>query len=159
MKILLDSNILLRLSQPGHPHEAESVESADLLQHHHVCVVVPQTIYEYWVVATRPTEVNGLGFDPAFAAEERDRFLELFPLLRDERSVYELWRQLVEDYHIKGVRAHDARYVAALKRHRMSHLLSFNERHFRTFEEVVVLTPSQVVAQARANQRFVQELD
>ena len=32
--------------------------------------VVPQALYEFWVVATRPTTVNGLGFTVARAVAE-----------------------------------------------------------------------------------------
>jgi predicted nucleic acid-binding protein len=158
MNILLDSNILLRLSQPGHPHEGDTTAAVDLIQRRHNCVIVPQTIYEYWVVATRPVEANGLGFDPEFAAEERDQFLQLFQLLRDERAVYEHWRTLVDDHEVRGVRAHDVRYVAALKRHGIGCLLTYNERHFRGFSDITILTPPKLLAAHRADPGFVERL-
>ncbi len=158
MNVLLDSNILLRLSQPGHPHEQATTASVDLLQQHHHCVIVPQTIYEYWVVATRPIDVNGLGLTSTFAAAERDRFLELFKLLRDERSIYEHWLHVVDSYQTIGVKAHDARYVAAMKRHGITHLLTFNDRDFQKYDNITVFTPTQIVNRQQANPTFLQSL-
>jgi predicted nucleic acid-binding protein len=158
MRILLDSNVLLRLSLPNHPHSADAANAVELLQSRHQCVISPQAIYEFWVVATRPTDVNGLGYSPELAARERDWFLQLFNLLRDERAVYERWQELVDSYQIKGVRAHDVRYVAALQRHAITHFLTFNARDFRHFSGVVVLTPQQVITQQAANPAFIETL-
>jgi len=156
MNVLLDSNILLRLSQPGHPHEQVTTAAVDLLQQHHRCVIVPQTIYEYWVVTTRPTDVNGLGFDPQSAARERDRFLELFRLLRDERSIYEHWISLMDSYQTIGVKAHDARYVAAMMRHDVTHLLTFNDRDFQKYKNITAFTPTKIMSEHQANPAFLQ---
>lgn len=144
-------------SLPARPSARQSTTVAvDLLQRHHSCVVIPQTVYEYWVVATRSLDSNGLGFAPAFAALERDRFLELFNLLRDERSIFEQWVSLMDDYQVKGIKAHDARYVAAMKRHGMTHLLTFNDRDFRRYDSITVYTPVQIVDEHQANPTFLQ---
>jgi predicted nucleic acid-binding protein len=144
--ILLDANVLLRLSQPGHWHEPVAVAAVRSLHRSHRLVLVPQAIYEYWVVATRPIDVNGLGFDTNFAAQERDRFLSLFRLLRDERAVFELWMDLVALNDVRGPRAHDTRYVAAMQRHSLTHLLTFNDRDFQRYKGITALNPLQVAA-------------
>ena len=70
MRILLDSNVLLRAVEPAHPHFRASVDSRELLHSQgHELLVVPQVLYEFWVVATRPKENNGL----AMTSEEADR--------------------------------------------------------------------------------------
>jgi hypothetical protein len=51
-------------------------------------VIVPQNIYEYWVVATRPIANNGLGFSAKHTESTVDAFLETFSLLRDERGIF-----------------------------------------------------------------------
>ncbi|MCG8586525.1 MAG: type II toxin-antitoxin system VapC family toxin [Pirellulales bacterium] len=158
MNVLLDSNILLRLSQPGHPHEEDTTSAVDLLQQYHNCVMVPQTIDEFWVVATRPVDAKGLGFETDFAVEQRDRFLQLFPLLRDERAIYEQWSKLVDDHEVKGVKAHDARYVAALQRHGLTHLLTYNDRDFRSFDGITVFTPPEIVAKQQSDSSFLEGL-
>lgn len=54
MRILLDTNILLRSVEPRHAHHQVSVEAIDLLrQRGHEMVVVPQVLYEFWSVSTR----------------------------------------------------------------------------------------------------------
>lgn len=74
MKILADANLLLRSAQPEHPqHEVARNALSQLHSHGHELVIVPQVIYEFWVVATRPVEVNGLGFP----AEQRKPRLPL----------------------------------------------------------------------------------
>ncbi len=57
MRILLDTNVLLRIADKSHVMHQEAVDAVELLDERgHECVIVPQVIYEYWVVATRPLE-------------------------------------------------------------------------------------------------------
>ncbi|MEZ6101653.1 MAG: type II toxin-antitoxin system VapC family toxin [Pirellulaceae bacterium] len=142
MKILLDSNILLRLSEPGHPHHvlaSEAIQS--LADQQHLMCVVPQNLYEYWVVATRPPADNGLGFTVEQAEQELAQICSLFSLHRDERTVLEHWRRLVVDHAVRGRKSHDARLVAAMQRHGMSHILTFNTSDFAAYPTIVVIEP------------------
>lgn len=62
MAYLLDTNILLRIAQPGHPMHQEARKSVQtLLRRKEAVHIVPQVICEFWVVATRPVASNGLG--------------------------------------------------------------------------------------------------
>ena len=62
MRILLDTNVILRLSDSGHTMHRDTLAAIDWLDANgHECVIVPQVLYEYWVVATRHAENNGLG--------------------------------------------------------------------------------------------------
>jgi hypothetical protein len=63
-------------------------------------VLVPQNIYEYWVVATRPIPNNVLGFSPKHTKYTVNAFLETFSLLRDERGIFPLWQDLVRSLAI-----------------------------------------------------------
>ena len=57
MRILLDTNVLLGIADKSHVMHQEAVDAVELLDERgHECVIVPQVIYEYWVVATRPLE-------------------------------------------------------------------------------------------------------
>lgn len=92
MKILLDTNLLTRLANPAQRemHDlAEAVVETVCIRGHVPCLL-PQSIYEFWVVATRPLNVNGLGMSPDEAREEVDSMLSLFPLLQDERAIFSL---------------------------------------------------------------------
>jgi len=53
MKILVDTNILLRLAQPTHPQYAEAADAVRvLIGRTDELILVPQSFYEFWVVAT-----------------------------------------------------------------------------------------------------------
>lgn len=79
-----------------------------------------------------------------------DEIAALFPLLKDERSVFQHWRQLVFEYHVSGKPAHDARLVAAMHRHSVSHILTFNAADFQRYSDVTVISPQDVSSQCSA---------
>ncbi|MCI0331690.1 MAG: PIN domain-containing protein [Planctomycetes bacterium] len=140
MRILLDTNVLCRLAERGHPHHgvAESAVTKLRNEQHELCLV-PQVLYEYWVVVTRPIAENGLGMPLPDAVEAIDFCLDQFTLLRDERGIFSLWRELVRQHEVKGKSAHDARLVAAMKRHGLEHLLTFNVADFQRYEGIELL--------------------
>lgn len=76
------------------------------------------------------------------ARQSLDDAKEAFRLLRDERAVYERWERLVVDYDVGGKSAHDARLVAAMQRHGVSHLLTFNGQDFARFTNITVVDPA-----------------
>ena len=62
MSILIDTNILLRRTQPGHEHRSAAMESlAKLLLDEESVYFTLQNMAEFWNVATRPIDKNGLG--------------------------------------------------------------------------------------------------
>jgi len=144
MKILLDTNILLRLANPPDPHHAVAEQAVSELQADgHTLCLVPQNLYEYWVVAPRPGDQNGLGM-PATVDAAIENWLELFRLYRDERSILDGWRSLVVTHDVKGRPAHDARLIAALQRHRLDELLTFNTADFQRYG-INVTSPHDVI--------------
>jgi predicted nucleic acid-binding protein len=146
MRILLDTNVLLRSVEPGHIQHQASIEAIDLLRKRdHELVIAPQVLYEFWSVATRPIENNGLGMSPDEAHAELATIQRLFRLLRDERAIYPIWEHLVSTLGVKGKQAHDARVAAAMQRHAVGHLLTFNATDFIRYPVVTTLTPSDVV--------------
>jgi predicted nucleic acid-binding protein len=71
MSYVADSNILLRIIQYNHPMHAEALRAAvNLLRQDEVVHVLPQNLYEVWVVATRPVANNGLGLTAHEARRE-----------------------------------------------------------------------------------------
>ncbi|QDV81055.1 type II toxin-antitoxin system VapC family toxin [Botrimarina mediterranea] len=140
--ILVDANVLLRLVQPSHSMHAAAFESlARLRESGEPLVIVPQVLYEYWVVATRPTDVNGLGLSATEADADINKLIGRFRFLRDERSVFERWHELVAQYQVLGKNAHDARLVAAMVRHDTTRILTFNVSDFKRYEGIEVLDP------------------
>ncbi len=68
----------------------------------------------------------------------------VFQLLPDTAAIYRKWLRLVQTYSVAGVGAHDARIVAAMKAHAVTHLVTFNADDFKRFNktEIAVLTPA-----------------
>jgi predicted nucleic acid-binding protein len=146
MRILIDTNVILRSIEPAHAHYQSSVDALDIVrQRGHELTIVPQVLYEFWSVATRPLENNGLGMSPAEAHAEITTIQRLFRLLRDERGVYSIWEQLVSTHGVKGKQAHDARLAAAIQRHGVNYLLTFNAVDFARYSFVIAMTPEAVV--------------
>ena len=62
MSILLDANVLLRLADATNAaHAVAAAAVATLRAQGETLGIVPQSVYEFWVVATRPIANNGLG--------------------------------------------------------------------------------------------------
>jgi hypothetical protein len=73
-----------------------------------------------------------------------DHLLSMFVLVRDERKVFDFWEQLVSNHDVKGKQVHDARIVAAMMRHAVSHLLTFNIADFARYAEITAIDPQKV---------------
>lgn len=143
---LLDTNVWLRAIQPEASHHPLAVDAlATILGRGDQIFVTAQNLIEFWSVASRPSAANGLGWAVEAVRLEIDRVLVTFPLIDDTSAVFTHWIDLVTSYHIIGRRAHDARLVAAMLTHGITHLLTFNGDDFRQFSEIVVVEPVQVV--------------
>jgi predicted nucleic acid-binding protein len=147
MKVLIDTNILARIAHKNHPHTPVANSALHRLwTGGHELRIVPQVLYEYWSVATRPAEHNGLGFDTETVNADVERFKRVFSVLRDERGILEPWQVLVTNCKVPGKQAHDARLVAAMQRHALSHLLTFNLADFKRYPDIIVLDPHVVAS-------------
>jgi predicted nucleic acid-binding protein len=147
MSILLDTNVLARLTQDTSPQHAIARSSVDGWQKHgETLCIVPQNLYEFWVICTRPLGAphNGLGLTIAQAEVERSRALSLFTFQPDTPGVYTEWERLVVRHQVKGRSAHDARMVAAMMAHGITHLLTFNLSDFSRYSEIQVIDPNKL---------------
>ncbi len=147
MNILVDTNILNRFVEPGQAmyHDARTAVK-ELLARGHVLCITPQNCYEFWVVCTRPVANNGLGLSSPAAARELASIRNAFPMLDDTPAIFPAWQTFVQTYAVLGKTAHDARLVAAMQVHGITHLLTFNDKDFRRFTTITVLTPAGVLA-------------
>jgi predicted nucleic acid-binding protein len=111
MSVVLDTNILTRAAQPGHPLHKTALDALQALreQGEDLCIV-PQNLYEFWVVATRPRSANGLEMRISEAETELASIRRLFSFLNDTAAVYDQWASLVSRYSVSGRNAHDAPY-------------------------------------------------
>jgi len=145
MRILVDTNLIARLAQPGHHHHkaAQTAIETVLTRNDDPCIV-PQILYEFWVVATRPVSENGLDMPGSQAKNEIEKAQRTFTFLDDERGVYDEWHRLVVRYDVRGKPAHDARLVAAMLCRGITHLLTFDMKGFGRYSEITAISPDQV---------------
>jgi len=129
---LPDSNILLRNMDENSPIHAIAVSALDtLLARGERIALVPQALYEFWSVATRPASARGgLGLSLAEAEAEIHRLLGIFPLYADTPAIFPRWFALVTTVGVSGINVHDTRLVAAMHEHGFTHLLTFDGDHF-----------------------------
>ncbi len=142
---MLDSNILLRMAQVSHPMHAEAIQSTTaLLRRGETIHIIPQCFYEFWSVATREIQFNGLRLSITDAQSELGRLKTIFSFLPDSPAIYPEWERLVTHYSVRGRDSHDTRIVAAMNIHRITHLLTFNKDDFKPFPFITVHLPSEV---------------
>ena len=147
MRVLLDTNVLVRLADTDDPRHGDANRAVAALEAGgHELSLVPQVLYEFWTVATRAAggQTNGLGM-PVEEAEQNVRaFREAFPLLEDERGVYDAWFQFVVENRVRSRKSYDVRLAASCRALGLSHVLTFNGRDFKGFAGVGVLDPADV---------------
>jgi len=142
MRSLLDTNILLRSSQPSSPHNATAIAAvAALLTAGRSLCVSSQVIYEFLVVATKPISENGLGMSQSDADVQLGKLLTGIDVLYDSELVATELRRLVVMYQVTGKKIHDARLVAVMTVHAVQALLTFNGADFKRFPNIQVLSP------------------
>lgn len=114
------------------------------LDKHHEPVIVPQVLYEYWSVATRPIQHNGLGFSPEDVDADITDWLDSFELFEDQPAIFQHWRKIVLDKRVKGKTAHDARLVAAMEQHGVTEMLTFNKADFARYSGIHAFSPDDI---------------
>lgn len=145
MAYLVDTNVLVRLAVSADPRHLTVRRAVDVLASEGL-YVASQNFVEFWNVATRPVESNGLGQTP-IAADQSLRTLEqAFPRLPESAEAYDRWRDLVVHFGISGVKVHDARLVALMLANDIATILTFNVTDFRRFEVLGIhaLDPGKV---------------
>lgn len=147
--ILLDTNLLTRMARSHDPQSGVARSAIQTLRRRgERLIVVPQNLYEFWAVATRPAGPppagrNGLGMTAVQAAHWLRFFRRRFTLLPDREELNTLWQELVEGHDVTGFRSHDARLVAAMQSYGITQLLTFNASDFRGLA-VGILDPAAV---------------
>jgi predicted nucleic acid-binding protein len=146
MRYLTDSNILLRLLQRNDPHHSTIRQAVrTLLARGDELCCAPQNIVELWNVSTRPATARG-GFGLTTAeTDRRVRLIErVFTLLDETPAVYPEWRRLVVGNSVVGVQVHDARIVAVMNVHGITHILTLNGADFSRYPGITCVAPDQV---------------
>jgi predicted nucleic acid-binding protein len=146
MSVLVDTNVLLRRTQPDHQLYTVAVESvAQILGTGEPVHFTLQNISEFWNVITRPVASNGLGFAPAMALAEVEKIEGILTRLPDSAAVYAEWKRLVVQYSVIGSKVHDARLVAMMNVHSVRRILTFNIDDFTRYG-IEVLHPTSLTS-------------
>lgn len=144
---LLDTNILLRLSDTADPSHALVISAVESLEDAgDQPVLTAQVLVEFWAVATRPMVNNGLGWTTARTESIERGLIAKFPLLEDTTQILTTWLDLVATYSVQGKQVHDARLAAVLLSHGLSHLLTFNVSDFGRYSGVTAIHPRDVAS-------------
>lgn len=134
MAYLIETNILVRLANVSDPDFAVADAAvAKLHQQGEMLRTAPQNLIEFRNVATRPVTANGLGLPPSFVEAKAAVFEAAFPILPETPDIYPAWKALVQAAGVVGKQVHDARLVAVCHVHAVTHVLTFNVRHFARF--------------------------
>lgn len=146
MIYLIDTNVLLRSIQTTDPmySDARNAAAALIIQTHQLSVIA-QNLIEFWAVATRPLANNGLALSITDTAGHIEEFQQTFSLLPDTPDIFLEWQRLVALHAVSGRHVHDARLVAAMLVHGVSHLLTFNGADFKRYKAITVVNPQDVV--------------
>lgn len=145
MGYLVDTNILLRMSQPNHAMHSLALNAVNsLLSSKKALYIAPQNIIEFWNVATRPLDKNGLGMSLQEVQAKVRKIENILTLKLDSPNIHKQWCYLVVNYQVKGVNVHDARLVAFALVHGLTHILTFNDKDFKRYQEITVVRPDEV---------------
>lgn len=141
MIYLVDTNVLLRFADRSNPvHRQIRTGVRRRRAAGHFLQVTSQNCVEFWNALTRPVANNGWGLAPSDANRKLRLIERLFPLVADSPATYAEWRRLVVAFNVSGVQVHDARLVAAMKVHSITHILTFNKADFSRYATEGIVT-------------------
>lgn len=103
-----------------------------------------QNVGEFWNACTRAADRNGYGLSPQEADRLAKTFEERLRLLPDGLAVHEEWRRILVTHSVSGVQVHDARLVAAMRVHEVTHILTFNDKDFARYTDIAAVHPRAV---------------
>ena len=112
------------------------------------CYLTAQFLIELWVVATRPIDVNGLGWSVEQTHDVIEQLLNRFPMANETSQIFPSWFALVTDNQIKGKRTHDIRIVAVMLTSDINHILTLNPDDFSGVSDISIVHPQQVLEEA-----------
>ncbi|BAU04722.1 twitching motility protein PilT [Fischerella major NIES-592] len=142
---LLDTNIILRFTDT-YSSEYEIINNAifQILLQGGQCFITPQVLIEFWVVATRPVAVNGLGWTPEATERAVQMLINQFEWLEETPDIFRIWLSLATTHKISGKRIHDLRIQAIVLAHNIGHILTLNPKDFIEVEGITIVHPNSI---------------
>jgi predicted nucleic acid-binding protein len=148
MLVLADTGILLRLTDPADPQHGVVDHAIRVLRGRgDGLTIAAQNAAELWNVCTRPATARG-GWGLTLAeADRRLKVIEAgFSLLTELPTAYAIWRSLIVAHAVQGRQVHDARLVALMMAHGITHVLTLNAGDFARFPGIVEIAPVSLAA-------------
>ena len=150
MAVFLDSGILLRAIHRSDPFFSE-VRGAirELFRRQTPLFTGLQQLAKFWNVSTRPPgERGGFNLPLVEVARRLSRIRRGVRVIAETPLTPDVWINLVQRHGVKGVQVHDARTVALMLTHSLTHLLTLNGSDFARYgsEGLKVLTPAELAA-------------
>lgn len=147
MPVLVDTNILLRMADRASSRAAECEAALrKLTRTKQDPLVCAQVLIEFWVAATRPPANNGLGMTATAADAFLVEALKTLPCLPEPADIAARWRTRVVRHAVTGKPSHDARLIALMDAHAVTHLLTLDAHDFTRYSDITCLSPLQVVS-------------
>ncbi len=138
MSWLIDTSVLVRTLDANSSQQSTAIDAlARLRSQDETLCVFAQNLIEFWAVATRPKESNGLGLSVKEARSRLDQIKIFFVLKSDDETVFENWERIVDNYGVHGKTVHDARIVAAVQTNGIINILTFNTSDFARYSEII----------------------
>jgi predicted nucleic acid-binding protein len=146
MRIAVDTNILVRCLHHVHPDHSIANAALEILRRRNdQLLLFTQVACEWWAVATRPRENNGLGLSVPFAERVFSTLRESFQFVPDPPNLFEKWLELTISCGCMGKSAHDARVAAAASLAGANAIITFNVVDFRRFGALAVIDPRTMI--------------
>ena len=149
MHCLLDTNVLLRALDRQHPmYRIARRAIVALRRQNYRLSVTTQNLIEFWAVATRPVDAKGLGMSVQWTVAQLTRIKHFLSILPDAADTFPEWERIVAQHQVSGKQVHDARLVAAMMVHRVTHILTFNTADFTRYTEITVVQPQSLTSKS-----------
>jgi predicted nucleic acid-binding protein len=148
VKVLIDTNVLVRWAQADNPLHAMCRSAiTHLAEQGWDSCTCAQVLIEFWVVGTRPIEVNGLGLSIDSITANLADMHTAFVCLPEPPDIADRWQGIAAKHQVVGKQAHDTRLVALMLSHEITHVVTLNPDDFSRYSEITALTPAEVLSQ------------
>jgi len=128
---LVETSILIRLTNDTDiNHAVARYTVMELGSQGETLYITPQVLVEFRSVATRPKDVNGLGYTFDEAEAKAQTYEDLFQMLPENDAIFPAWKALVKAGGVIGKQVHDARLAAICQVYNIDKIVTFNARHF-----------------------------
>lgn len=136
-RVFVDTNVLLAATDRDREKHFDALSFLDEgLRGKYRLFVTGQIFREYLVVATRPTNSNGLNLPPEKAVANLFAFQKILQVLAEDEKSSLCLTTLVKDRKLKGKRIHDANVIACMTRHGLRQLKTYNPSDFAGFPDI-----------------------